>query len=118
LLTKAFCAGKDVEQMSLLIARKEALVVVGAVKIDEKVAQGTQNGEGAWRTVHELPARALSGQHSIKKEAPVFARLRAVAGEEGCDSFIVGVLKDGLDRASVRTRTNEVFVRPLPKDKR
>ena len=118
LLTKAFCAGKAVEQMGLLIARKEALVVVRAVKIDEKVAQGTQHGEGAGRTVHELPARALSGQYSLKKEAPVFARLCAVAGEEGRDSFIVGVLKDGLDRASVRTRANEVLVRPLSKDKR
>jgi hypothetical protein len=61
LLTKVLCAGKAIEQMGLLIARKEALVVVRAVKINEKVAQGTQHGEGAGRTVHELPARALSG---------------------------------------------------------
>ena len=39
-----------------------------------------------------------------------------MTGEQRCDSFIVDVLKNSLDRASVRIRANEVLVRPLSED--
>ena len=63
-------------------------------------------------------ACAFSGQYSLEKEASFFARFCAVTGEEGRDPFIAGVLKDGLDPASVRTRANKIFIRPLSKDER
>ena len=59
LITKVFRAREAVDQMGLLIARKEALVVVRAVEIDEKVPQGTEQSEGAGRAVDELPCLRL-----------------------------------------------------------
>ena len=47
LLAKLFCAAKSVQQIGLLIARKEALMIVGSVKINQQISQGAKQGQGA-----------------------------------------------------------------------
>lgn len=93
-------------------------MVVRSVKIDKKVPQGTEQGKGAGRAVDELFAGGFSGQDSLEKKASFLARIRAVTGEEGGYAGIGGILKDGLDRARVRTRANRIPIRPIAEDQR
>ena len=116
LCDQAAGAGKSVDESGLLVARKEALMIMRAMKIDQEVSEGAKNRKSAGRTVRELFARSLRGQRALKKQAPVLARFSAMTGEQGRYSFIVDVLENSLDRASVRIRANEVLVRPLSED--
>jgi hypothetical protein len=66
LLPSLFGAREAVEQPSLLFARKQALVIVRPVQVDEKVSQGAKQRQGAWRPVDKLPARAGRGQRPLE----------------------------------------------------
>lgn len=53
-----FCAGEGVEEEELFFVGEEGLVVVGAVKVDEAVADFAEEGEGGGGTVDELAVGA------------------------------------------------------------
>ena len=107
---------EGVEEQHLLIAGEETLVIVGAVKVDETVANFAQQGERAGRTVGELFSAAGQRDGAADDERAALAGLEARRFEKRVDGRLGRQQKCAIDRAGVCAGADEGFVRAFAQE--
>ena len=110
-------AAEGVENGELAGGVEQGLVVVGAVHIDEPLADGAEERKGGGGAVDELAVGSGGGEGAFEDELGVFARFDAVffeeGGEFGADG---GEIEHGLDGATVGTAADELAVGAFAED--
>lgn len=110
-------AGEGVEDGKLSSGFEERLMVVGAVQVDEPLAEVGERGECGGRAVDELPVGSRRGERSANDEGPGLAGIEAGVGEDGVDGALAsGGMEDGLDGAEVGPGSDGGAVCPLAED--
>ncbi len=100
-------AGIRIEERELLLARKQRLMIVRPMKIDERFAQFFQDGQRRRAAVDELPVRPRCREDPFHEKLPVFARLDALFLEPRIDLARLPHVEDRLDRATLRARAEQ-----------
>ena len=76
------------------------MVIVGAVEVDESIAELFEDGEGGWGAVDELAISACGRKSAFDNERGIFAGLDSLGFEFGVDCLGIGESEDGFDRAT------------------
>ena len=107
--------GVGIEHRELAILRKERLVLVRTVQVDEQTAERFEKRKSAGRAIHEL--LVAGAENPFHHERIAFAGLKAAALEEGVDEVEIRIeLENRLDRAEGFTRADEIVIGPFAED--
>jgi hypothetical protein len=94
-----------------MIPCKQTLMVVGSMQVDEQIAKGPQQGQGAGGAIDELAAGSFGGHGPFQKKPPLLARLDTGFFKFSLEAFVSHPFKDRFDRAGCCSRSNQSPVR-------
>src|SRR5262249_18006997 len=109
-----FRARERIEQVELLVRREQRLMIMRAVKIDERVTDALQDRQGGGRTVDELAIRSTRGKRALNNKI-IAARFDASFDQLWIQplQFLAG--KNRFRRAGLGSGANERLVRAFAK---
>ena len=111
-----FGEGVGVEHVELALLDEEGLVIVGAVEIDQILAEGLEDVEGGGGAVDELFIGAAVADDAADDELVVLAGVEAGFLEDVVDLGWFDEIEDGFDGAGVLAGADEAAVCALAED--
>ncbi len=105
--------GVGVEQRALAIPRKQRLVIVRAVQIDQMATQFLERAQRGGAVVDELPVLSGGADLAFDNQLLPLARLQPGLFEQGIDDFRLAEGKRRFHRARLRAGSDEGAVGTL-----
>ena len=114
LFAQAGESAKIVQEIYVSLCSKERLVVVLAMEIHEKIADGLQHRERHRRVIDKAPVVAFGGD--LPPEDQIAVDFEILTTKYRLDLLVPGDSEDRLDDRFIRALSDNVRIRTLPKN--